>query len=187
MIQSLNVAFLALFLTACVSRSPDFKLPEQVNFQGITYQKVTQNRLDEMQQHLYLPVQQTPKNLQNWQQGILFFVDKNTTKQTLAERLALRQNVFKKQSETQAKLWISEQELRSEVIYPPTERFHNVQVELSRGRNLPCGFGQIQFSDKQLIDPSLFAKKRGELTAYRYKMVELARQFEQLPWLIGCK
>lgn len=187
MIQSLKIAFFSLFLTACMSHSPSFQIPEQVRFQGVIYQNVLQNRLDEMEQRLYLPIQNATQTPDNWQQGILFFLDRNRDQKLLAERLALRQRIFEKQPMTHAKLWIDNAQLRSEVVYPPTARFQNVQVEFSWGRNLPCGFGQIQFSDKQVITPTEFAKKSGNPTAYQAKLTALRTQFLQLPWLIECK
>lgn len=186
MIQWLKVAIFPLLLTACVSYSPDFSLPEQVHFHGKLYQKVTDNRLGEMQQLLYLP-SDSAKNPENWQQGMLFFLDKNSAQLTLAQRLALRQNVFAKQPNLRANLAIEQGELRSEVIYPPTERFNNVLLEFSRGRNLACGFGQIQFSEKRQLAHNPIAKKGENLTAYQQESGQLATEFAKLPWLIGCK
>ncbi|OOR99275.1 ABC transporter ATPase [Haemophilus paracuniculus] len=180
--KSLKIAVLSLVLTACVSKSPQFALPEQVNFDGQTFVKATDNQISEMQQLLYLP-QSSEQNPNNWQKGILFFLDKNSQQKSLTERIALREKAFKKQTDTLANVEIVGNELRSEVVYPPTERFNDVQLEVSRGRDLACGFGQMQFSDKR----SVSAKKSPNLTAYQSQVAKLAQQFAELPWQIECK
>lgn len=130
--------FLPLFLTGCVVTTPQFSIPEQVNFQGKTYQKVTQNQLDEMQQSLFL-LKESSQDPNNWQQGILLFTDKNSQKKSLADRVELRQQTFAKQPDTKAEVAVVGDELQSQVLYPPTERFNDYQLEVTRGRNSQCG------------------------------------------------
>lgn len=180
--NSIVFVLLSLFLSACSITQSQFKLPEQIDFQGKSYQKVTHNQIDEMQQLLYLP-SQSEKNPENWQQGILLFLDKNAANKSLEERLTLRQNAFAKQSRTKANLVIEQNELRSQVIYPPTVRFPDVLLEVSRGRNLTCGFGQMQFSDKRSVP----AKNLQNLSSYQGSLRELAQQFAKLAWQIGCQ
>lgn len=55
--NSIVFVLLSLFLSACSITQSQFKLPEQIDFQGKSYQKVTHNQIDEMQQLLYLPSQ----------------------------------------------------------------------------------------------------------------------------------
>lgn len=180
--NSIVFVLLSLFLSACSITQSQFQLPEQIDFQGKSYQKVTHNQIDEMQQLLYLP-SQSEKNPENWQQGILLFLDKNAANKSLEERLTLRQNAFAKQSRTKATLVIEQNELRSQVIYPPTERFPDVLLEVSRGRNLTCGFGQMQFSDKRSVP----ANNLQSLSAYQGSLRELAQQFAKLAWQISCQ
>lgn len=180
--NSIVFVLLSLFLSACSITQSQFKLPEQIDFQGKSYQKVTHNQIDEMQQLLYLP-SQSEKNPENWQQGILLFLDKNAANKSLEERLTLRQNAFAKQSRTKANLVIEQNELRSQVIYPPTARFPDVLLEVSRGRNLTCGFGQMQFSDKLSVP----AKNLQNLSSYQGSLRELAQQFAKLAWQISCQ
>ncbi|MFA9500300.1 ABC transporter ATPase [Mannheimia sp. E30BD] len=173
-------------MAGCVSQHKPFSVPEKVNFQGQTYVKVTANQLDEMQHLLYLP-EIGEKNPENWEKGILFFLDKNSNKQTLEQRAAFRQSSFNKQQNVLADINIQNSELQSQVIYPPTERFNNVMLEVTRGRNLNCGYGQIQFSDKRWLNKAEFAKKSKKLTAYNQAMVQLALEFNQLAWLVECR
>ena len=177
-----SFAILSLFLTACQLKTDGFNLPDAVTFQKQRFEKVTQNQIDEMQQLLYLPAEGT-KNPENWQKGILIFVDKNSKRMSLADRASLRQNAFARQADTQAKVEVVQNELRSEVLYPPTERFNDVQLEVSRGRDLQCGYAQMQFSDKR----SAFAKKSQNLTAYQQVLSELAIEFSRLAWQVNCK
>ena len=92
-------------------------------------------------------------------------------------------NAFAHQEDTQAKVEVVQNELRSEVLYPPTERFNDVQLEVSRGRDLQCGYAQMQFSDKR----SAFEKKSQNLTAYQQVLSELAIEFSRLAWQVNCK
>ncbi|AIZ78966.1 hypothetical protein [Actinobacillus equuli] len=178
----LFLAGFSLFLTACSLTQKQFDLPEKVDFQGKSYVKVTDNRIDEMRQLLYLPADGT-QDPEHWNSGILFFLDQNSQGKTLQQRVALRQAAFVQQNNTQSKVSIEQQELRSEVIYPPTERFNDVLLEVSRGKDLQCGYGQIQYSDKRAV----VAKKWQNSTAYQASLVQLAQQLAAMPWLITCK
>ncbi|AUI67159.1 MULTISPECIES: ABC transporter ATPase [Glaesserella] len=177
-----KIILLPLFLTGCVVTQPQFSIPDQVNFQGKTYEKVTQNQIDEMQQSLFLPQgsHQTPDQ---WQQGILLFTDKNSQQKSLAERVALRQQTFAQQPETKATVGIVRDELQSQVLYPPTARFNDYQLEVSRGRESQCGYSQMQWSDKR----SVSAKKSPNQTAYLHELQQMALQFSQLAWQIECR
>lgn len=177
-----SFAFFSFFLTACQLKTSKFNLPDEVTFQHQRFDKVTHNQIDDMQQLLYLPADSS-KDPENWQKGILLFVDKNSKGMSLSERAKLRQNSFAQQKDTKAKIEIIKGELRSEVIYPPTERFADVQLEVSRGRELQCGYAQIQFSDKR----SVSANKKQNLTAYQHMLSQLAIEFSQLAWQINCK
>ncbi|WP_373768000.1 ABC transporter ATPase [Glaesserella sp.] len=177
-----KVIFLPLVLTGCVVTQPDFLIPEQINYQGKTYEKVTHNQLDEMQQSLFLP-QDSNKNPEQWQQGILLFTDKNSQQKSLNDRVELRQNTFAKQPDTKAKVAVVGEELQSEVLYPPTARFNDYQLEVSRGRNSQCGYSQMQLADKR----SVSAKNLQNLTAYLNELHQMALQFSQLAWQIECK
>lgn len=185
MIRLFTLVVFSVFVTACVNHTVDFSLPDIVQFDGKRYQKITDNRLDEMRQLLYLPSDST-KDPENWQQGILFFLDKNSARKSLEERLTLREKALERQSDLQKNLVIKDGELRSQIIYPPTDRFRNIQLELSRGRNLSCGFGQIQFSSKRFVAENL-TKNSVDLTAYQPEMAQLTEKFILFPWLIECK
>ncbi|ACE61301.1 hypothetical protein [Actinobacillus pleuropneumoniae] len=178
----LFLAGFSLFLTACGLTQKQFDLPEKVDFQGKSYVKVTDNRIDEMRQLLYLP-SDGKQDPEHWNTGILFFLDQNSQGNTLQQRVELRQAAFAQQNNTQSKIRIENQELRSEVIYPPTERFNDVLLEVSRGRNLQCGYGQIQYSDKR----SVLTKKERNSTAYQASLLQLAQQLAAMPWLVTCK
>lgn len=181
----LRIAIFSLFLTACSLTQPQLSVPKTISFQDKTYEKVTDNRIDEMRQMLYLP-SDSKKDPEHWQQGILFFLDQNSQAKSLEQRVALRQNAFAQQNNKNARVTVENNELQSAVIYPPTERFNDVLLEVSRGRNLQCGYGQIQFSDKREL-PAKNAKKALNMTAYQASLIQLAQQFARLPWQINCQ
>lgn len=171
----------AIGLVGCAVRSPMFVLPEKIAFQQKIFERVTHNQLDTMQQALYLP-QNSAQNPENWQQGLLLFTEQ-PAQMTLEQRVTLRQASFAKQAETQAAVRIAQNELKSEVIYPPTERFNNVQLEVTRGKEGHCGYEQMQFADNR----SVLAKKSQNLTAYQAELQQLSAQFERLAWQIQCQ
>lgn len=173
-------------LSGCVSQVSQFVVPEKVSFQEQTYVKVTANQIDEMQHLLYLP-ENGGRNPEQWDKGILFFLDKNSVGQTLEQRLAFRQSSFVKQPDIVTKFGIEQNELQSSVIYPPTERFKNVMLEVTRGRNLDCGYAQMQFSDKREVAKTKIAKKSPNLTAYSNEIADLALAFKQMAWQIQCR
>lgn len=171
---------LSIFLTACQSGPKHFSLPEKVNFQGKSYEKVTDNKIETMQSLLYLPSDGS-KNAEKWGKGILLFLDTDKNK-TMESRVALRQTHFR-ETEAFAQVGIENNELRSKVIYPPSGRFNDVQLEVSRGKQSECGYGQIQYSEKrQVAQPN-----NVHLSSYTAELVELANQFNYLAWQIKCQ
>lgn len=178
--RGLGGIILALLLSGCVSSPTQFAVPDKIRFQQTTFEPASHSQIDEMQQWLYLP-SGTAKDPDNWQKGLLIFVDRNSAGKSLQERASRRKAHFTKQ-ESLAQVEIVGQELQSQVIYPPTERFQNVQLEVSRGRDLACGFAQMQFADKR----SVSAKNLQNLAAFQPLVVKLATEFSQLAWQIGC-
>ncbi|HDL3378624.1 TPA: ABC transporter ATPase, partial [Mannheimia haemolytica] len=102
-----GITLVALSLAGCVSQSPQFAVPDAIRFGQDTFVKVTHSQIDEMQHLLYLP-EKSEKNLENWQKGILFFLDKNSKNQTLEQRAAFRQASFAKKPELEAKVAIEQ-------------------------------------------------------------------------------
>lgn len=177
-----GILFGVVLLAGCTTQSPQFSTPEKITFQNQAFERVTHTQLDDMQQMLYLPSEGS-KDPENWDKGLLIFLDKNSREQTLEERAELRKEAFAQQAQTQAKVEIRNQELHSQVIYPPTERFKNVQLEVSRGKDFACGFGQIQLADKR----SVSHKKLQNLSQFQPLVISLAQQLSQLAWQIECK
>lgn len=176
------ILLLSLLISGCSVHNGQFSVPTHIHFSGKVFESVLDNQLDEMRQILYLP-QDSTKNPDDWQQGFLIFLDRNLQGRTLSERQQLRQQSFDQQSNTQAKVIVSNNELQSQVLYPSTERFSDYQLEVTRGRDFACGFGQMQFADKR----SDFTKNLQLQTAYRQKLKDLAHSLAQLPWLMECR
>lgn len=176
-LKSLAFVIFSLILTAC---STKLSAPEQIEFQGHTYQKVNHSKIDDMQQLLYLP-SSSSKNPNDWQRGLLLFLDQNRQQMSLEARAALRKKAFERQG-AKAQLHIAEGELKSQVRYPPTPRFPDILLEVTRGRNLACGYGQMQFADK--LQAGAQAKTKTEENAH---LSQITAQFETLAWQIYCQ
>lgn len=177
-----SVILFSLLLTGCATQK-SFSFPERIDFQGKKYEKTRHNQIDKLEQLLYLP-NKDDKNLENWQSAILIFLDRNIPIQPLQTRLMWRQQMYIKHPSIHIKLQIKQDELRSEILYPPNERQKNIQLEVTRGQNSNCGYGQVQFSDKR----SDFGNNlQNMLASYQQELTKLAQQFAQLPWPIGCQ
>lgn len=174
--------FLVLLLSGCVSQPSQFTSPEKIYFQSQIFERITHNELGDMQQMLYLP-KNSEQNPENWQQGVLIFLDKNSQGRSLQERMELRKTSFLAQTDTLAKVEIIGVELQSQVIYPPTERFPDVQLEVTRGKEFRCGYGQMQFANKQ----SISSKNLQDLSQYQSLVAKMAQDFAELAWQIGCE
>lgn len=176
---------LVWLLTACqqsaFQQTSPFQLPDKVAFQGQVFTKVTDNQLDTLRQALYLPEnsRQTPDN---WQTGVLIFTDQREPIISLAQRQAERLAYYAN-TPNQVAIEIVDNELRSQIIYPPTDKQANVQLEVSRGRNEICGYGQLQFAEKYPV----LAKNPLNLTAYQQDLQRLAQQFQRLAWQLSCQ
>lgn len=180
--KKLGVTSLLLLLTAC---STQLRFPDHLYYHNEKYQKVTDNRIDQMRQSLYLKSgsQETPDN---WRTGILLFSDKNPENKTLEQRLASRKETMVYLPDTYVHYAIEphyvdgQPELRSKIIYQPTEYFKFFQLEITRGRNLPCGYGQIQLADKRFA----FAQDQPN---YQQEIKLLASHFDALDWQLECR
>ncbi|MDP8079862.1 hypothetical protein [Phocoenobacter skyensis] len=180
-----------LYLTACVSygsqqpQKLSFNIPQSIKFDGKEYIKSNHSRLEGMEHIVYLS-NNKKVNTENWQQAIFIFLDNSVAVRpaiSLKERLNIRKNIYKSQHKILADLIINNAELQSKIISPPTEREHNILLEVSRGRNSQCGFGEIQYAIKRLD----FAKNLPNVTAYKAEVNEIATQFAQLKWQIKCQ
>ncbi len=72
-----GIVFVAFSLAGCATNVSQFAMPDVVRFGQDNFVKVTHSQIDEMQHLLYLP-ENSEKNPENWQKGILFFLDKNS-------------------------------------------------------------------------------------------------------------
>ncbi|AKO45665.1 hypothetical protein [[Haemophilus] ducreyi] len=169
------------FLTACQMLKKTFVVPESIPFQGKSYFKVTDNMLEGMRHLLFLPAEGN-QHPENWHNAIFIFLDQNKTS-TIMQRMALRKKVFSNQQDTIAQIKIIENELYSAIIYPPTERFNDILLEVSRGRDSACGFAQIQVANKRAI----LTEKNANLTAYQAELNSLAQQLSTLAWQVACQ
>lgn len=169
---------LILLLSGCQLSPSDFSVPTQITLQGEKYIQVSANQIDQMKHILYLP-EKSKKDVEHWQQGILLFLDQNIHPQPLVQRRALRKAYYAKNPTIEATLTLKQDTLYSEVLYPPTDREQNYLLEVSKGKNLMCGFAQIQFSQKR--------DSVANISQYRTALTRLSDALNQLPWIIGCR
>lgn len=144
-------------LSACVSTTtPTPNMPQQIEYNGQVYHLANQQHLGEMQRYFYLPQGETTKK---WQSAVDILVDLNKEKRSLAERIALRKNVFTKNQITAFDLTEKDNVLYAYVIYPPNDKEQNYQIDVAKGKNsAECGFAQIQYSQKIESDGELASK-----------------------------
>lgn len=180
----------AVLLSACVTTQMTTMtdIPEKIEHNGQIYHLANQQNLGEMQRYFYLPQGETTKK---WQSAVDILVDLNKEKRSLAERIALRKNVFTKNQITAFDLTEKDNALYAYVIYPPNDKEQNYQIDVAKGKNsAECGFAQIQYSQKIESDGELASKhpdsKYAELRKTAKKaLTELAqfnwhcRPFEQ--------
>lgn len=190
-LKYLIFANFCFFLTACVNTSSQkisskrdsqpFKLPQEIIFEGEHYVPVKHSQINEMQNIVYL-LKLEKQNLKNWQKALFIFLDENTQNKTLQQRLNLREIIFKQQPKIIAKLQIINNELQGKIIYPPTQREQNVQLSISRGRNLECGFAEIQYAEKRLDFMKNLQKQ-----IIQKEVKQNAQKLSKLDWIISCK
>lgn len=178
----IKASLLTLFLSACTFNTQDDYLPSTIDYDGQTFVQVTKNQIGKMQQFLYLP-ETDNKDPNNWQKGIIAFIDQSIPKKTLTERAQFRKAFFLKQKNILSRISVIKNELWSEIIYPPTDRSQNIQFEISQGKELECGYAQVQISEKL----SASEIKWQQLVVYNNFLEKLRLNLKNLPWFIQCK
>lgn len=178
--QLLIIGVLVTLLVACNSLPPktDLKVPTQINYQQQTYYLQGQQDLGNIARFVYL---KKDENLQNWQSAVELLLDRNLTKQSLAQRLALRQRVYKNTGVKNANLFIENQQLLGSIIFPPSEKYQDWQVDVVQGKNVAgCGFMQYQYSLK-------FPKTQTLEFLLKASVPDQLNHIQQQNWHWGCK
>lgn len=160
---------LCFVLTACSNQF----LPKTLNYQK-PYHLAAQQELGTMARFVYLPQGET---LSDWQSAVEIFFDRNL--QSLEQRLQLRQRVYAEQGIENVDLRLEQNSLIGVVIYPPSEKYANWQMDLLQGKNIAgCGFVQYQYSLK--FAPHI------ALSAVQKQMTSQLANFKQQQWQWRC-
>ncbi|AKD37965.1 hypothetical protein I926_03185 [Pasteurella multocida subsp. multocida OH4807] len=138
-------ALFALLLGGCASNS-QLLVPQQLTHNKHTYQLVAQQDLGTMARFFYL---ENDEQLETWKSAVELLFDRNQAKLTLDERVALRSRVYHNTGVKHFKLQSEEDSLYAYVIYEPTVKNNDWQVDVAKGKTIQnCGFVQYQYSLK---------------------------------------
>lgn len=142
------ITFSLLFLSACSTSLIPLRshIPDHIEYQQQSYRLKAQQDLGTMARLVYFAGEE---NLQNWRTALELLLDSNEGKQSLAQRLALRQRVYRNTGVQNVNLYIENDSLLGVIIYSPTEKYRNWQMDILQGKNVQgCGFMQYQYSRK---------------------------------------
>ncbi|MFD1806861.1 hypothetical protein ACFSAV_10880 [Pasteurella oralis] len=138
-------ALLGLLLSGCAA-VPQLSAPQQIVHNKHTYELVAQQDLGPMARFFYL---EKGESLARWKSAVELLLDRNKAKITLDERVALRERVYQNTGVKNFKLQIQDDSLYAFVIYEPTVKNNDWQVDVAKGKTVQgCGFVQYQYSLK---------------------------------------
>lgn len=190
-------ALLALSLAGCASLPTTIEtenskpqailqVPQSIKHHGSLYQLKNQQDLGAMARYVYF---YKAENDKNWQTAVELLHDRQQPVRSLAQRIELREKVYKNNGVEHFNLSEQEQTLYAFVIYAPNEQQKNWQVEVSRGAEVAgCGFVQYQYSLKVPQTRKLAAMGKVKLIGYLKKFAidkEMAR-LQALNWDWHC-
>lgn len=160
--------FTALLLTGCIS-TPKLAVPEAINHNNNTYYLVSQQDLGEIARYFYVP---KADNQENWHSSIELLQDRNWSQRTLDDRITLRKGVYQNTGVKHFDLYRQKDQLFAFVIYEPTERNKDWQVDVALGKDIPfCGFIQYQYSLKVARNRKLMNMKKDKIVNYLKKYI----------------
>ncbi|MDU8925236.1 6-phosphofructokinase [Pasteurellaceae bacterium LIM206] len=162
-------------------------VPKTFKHDGKTYTLKMHKDLGSVARYIYFPKKETS---QNWKSQIEVFVDRQEPAQTLAERIALRNKVYKNLGVEHFNLTEKDNALYSFVIYAPNAQYNDWQVNVAKGENVAgCGFAQYQYVMKVPKTKKLMNMGKVKLVGYLKKYVvdkEMAK-LAVLNWQWSCK
>lgn len=172
-----------LLLAACASQ-PQLKAPDYIKHNEKSYYLASSQDLGTMARYFYLV---KGENVENWQSAVELLFDRNNEQRTLSDRIALRKRVYKNTGVKHFDLYLHNNELYSFVMYQPTEKNPNWQVDIAKGKDFPfCGFVQYQYSFKLTKLPkSAMSKSKIESYLKKYIVDKELSQLKQYQ-LTGC-
>ena len=184
----------ALFLSGCSATLSRLDAPTQIKEQNKVYRLTASQDLGSMARFVYL---ESGKNLENWQSALELLLDRNFENRTISERIALRKRVYRNTEVKYFKIspFKDKQTRRTDgligyVIYEPTAKNPNWQVDVVRGKNVPrCGFVQYQYSQRSIPKKQTTQIAKQKVIRYLKKYVaeKMVRTLSAKPWSFGCE
>lgn len=192
----LCLIFCSAFLSACANspmvknspkNPPQLPVPKSLTHNGKPYFLASKQDLGTLARYVYL---EKKENLKNWKSSVELLLDRNAENRTLADRIALRERVYKNTGIEQFHLSQENNKLYEFVIYPPTQQHPNWQIEVAKGEDIAdCGFVQYSYSMKINKSAKLANMDKVKLISYLRKFAidrELA-QLKQLKYHWQCR
>lgn len=161
--------------------------PKSLKHNSKQYYLNFQKDLDSVARYVYF---EKKENSANWKSAVELLLDRNKEERSLAERITLRERVYKKTGVEHFDLYEQENTLYAFVIYPPSEQHNNWQVNVAKGKDVEgCGFVQYQYSLKIPKTKKMMNMGKIKLIGYLKKYVvdkELQRMRKE-KWQWVCK
>ncbi|AAU36982.1 MULTISPECIES: hypothetical protein [Basfia] len=175
------------FLAGCVGSStlpqknaeklPHIEVPKEIVHNGKTYYLRAQQDLGSVARYVYL---ENKENLKNWKSEIEILNDRNTEQRSIADRIALREKVYKNTGVEHFQLMEKDDSLYAFVIYAPSAQHDDWQVDVAKGENvMGCGFAQYQYSLKIPKTKKLMNMGKVKLIGY-LKKYAVDKEMERL-------
>lgn len=178
--------FLTLLLNACVS-PPKLSVPEKIEYKKHTYFLTGQQDLGSIARFFYL---EKKDSLETWKSAVELLHDRNYMQQSLDDRIALRKRVYSNTGVKHFKFQQKNGDLYAFVIYEPTVKNNDWQVDVAKGKNmLNCGFVQYQYSLKVPKTKKIRNMSNEKVVRYLKKYVaeKELKQLRKLDWAWGCQ
>ncbi|MGC6247382.1 hypothetical protein ACNO7L_04270 [Bisgaard Taxon 45] len=176
---------IGLLLTGCATK-PRLVVPQQITHNQHTYTLATQQDLGNLARFFYL---EPGERVEQWKSAVEVLFDRNPMQVSLEERIALRQRVYRNTGVKQFKLQQQQDTLYSFVIYEPTVKNNDWQVDVAKGKGIAgCGFVQYQYSLKIPKTKKLRHMKNEKVIRYlkKYVVEKEMQRVKQVAWQWTC-
>ena len=172
MLKKLTALLALLLLSGCVSQSNQPKtitklklnVEETLNHQSFSYQLKNTQELGTLTRYVYVP---TKGNKRNLQQRVEILHDFDLPLMSIQQRISLRHKAYQSPNVLYFNLSERDQNLYAVVVYAPTEKQANWQLDIARGaESKQCGFVQYQHSSKIVKTAKFERMSKQQLISY---------------------
>ena len=178
-------------LSGCTLLGPkiptQLEKPDTLQHKGKRYHLKLEHDLGPMARYVYFEKKETSTN---WKSAVELLLDRNDEKRTLAERIALRERVYKNNGVEHFHLYEKDNALYASIIYLPSEQHNNWQVDVAKGMNVAdCGFVQYQYSLKIPKTKKMINMGKEKLISYlkKYVIDKEIKRLADAEWKWQCR